>query len=87
MQGFQAGHCAQARSKLQPVWAQQPQESLQEDQDQDVERCGVVMLNVASAPNYHLQVHSRAHLGHGAVPHLLQRPDLPHGEAALPRAR
>ena len=39
-----AGHCAQARSKLQPVWAQQPQESLQEDQDQDVERCGVVML-------------------------------------------
>ena len=43
--------------------------------------------NVATAPNYHLQVHSRAHLGHGAVPHLLQRPDLPHGEAALPRAR
>ena len=39
-----AGHCAQARSKLQPVWAQQPQESLQEDQDQEVERCGVVML-------------------------------------------
>ena len=39
-----AGHCAQARSKLQPVWANQPQESLQEDQDQDVERCGVVML-------------------------------------------
>ena len=44
-----AGHCVQARSKLQPVWAQQPQESLQEeaatrDQDQDVERCGVVML-------------------------------------------
>ena len=26
------------------MWAQQPQESLQEDQDQDVERCGVVML-------------------------------------------
>ena len=43
--------------------------------------------NVASAPNHHLQVHSRAHLGHGAVPHLLQRSDLPHGEAALPRAR
>ena len=43
--------------------------------------------NVASAPNYLLQVHSRAHLGHGAVPHLLQRPDLPHGEAALPSAR
>ena len=39
-----SGHCAQARTKLQPVWAQQPQESLQEDQDQDVERCGVVML-------------------------------------------
>ena len=48
-QRFQAGHCVQARGKLQPVWAQQPQESLQEeaatrDQDQDVERCGVVML-------------------------------------------
>ena len=43
--------------------------------------------DVASAPNYLLQVHSRAHLGHGAVPHLLHRPDLPHGEAALPRAR